>query len=235
MTLLTVIKAAWDGYNAADGAGELAGFAVSIAGMQLAEARIKQNINSFVANKSEANAKAVRTNMRLVRDYLRGITVEQPGIKDLVDSSTVAKYQVSIMLANYATQLSLNIDMAVASGQLPPLDDEPWSSRRRGYVRLREGARAMTLQFEAMVRRKRQELTAITEFEARLFGLAFADNLTDADLRMIQRDMDEQKRDENSARRSLALFSLLANRSRNNYARFAAIIEAGDRAAAKRN
>lgn len=234
MGMLGIIGAVWDGYNAADGAGELAGFAVSIAGMHLAESRIEQNIRSFVNDKSEANARAVRANMRLVRDYLRSITVEQPGTKDLFDSSTAAKYQVSIALANYATQLSLDIAMAVASGNLPPLDDEPWSSRRRGYVRLREGARMMALQFEAMVRRKRQELTAITAFEARLFALAFADDLTDGDLRMIQRDMDEQKREESAARRSLALFSLLANRSRNNYARFAAIIEAGDRAAAKK-
>ena len=123
---------------------------------------------------------------------------------------------------------------AGSAGVLPPLDDEPWSSRRRGYVRLCEGARAMTLQFEAMVRRKRRELTEITAFEARLFQLAFADGLADSDLRMIQEDMNEQKRDEDAARRSLALFSLLANRSRNNAKRFATIIESGDRAASGR-
>ena len=93
MGMLGIIGAVWDGYNAADGAGELAGFAVSIAGTHLAESRIEQNIRSFVNDKSEANARAVRANMRLVRNYLRSITVEQPGTKDLFDSSTAAKYR----------------------------------------------------------------------------------------------------------------------------------------------
>ena len=234
MGILAVFSAIWDGYSAAEGAGELGGFAVSMAGMQLAEAKIEQGIRSYIGNKSEANTRAVRADMRIVRDYLRTITVEQPAAKDLFDSGTAAKYQVSIALANYATQLITTIHIAVDGGQLPPLDDEPWSSRRRGYVRLCEGARAMTLQFEAMVRRKRRELTEITAFEARLFQLAFADGLADSDLRMIQEDMNEQKRDEGAARRSLALFSLLANRSRNNAKRFATIIESGDRAASGR-
>ena len=233
MGMLGIIGAAWDGYKAAGGAGELAGFAVNIAGLQLAESRIQQNIGSYVANKSEANARIVKANMRLVRDYLRGITVERPGVKDMVDVGNLAPYQVSIALANYATQLIGNIDMAVESGNLPPLDEQSWHSRRMGYQRMRNGALAMTLQFEAAVRRKRKELVEITSFEARLFGLAFSSEMSDADLQMIQHDMDEQKKDENAAKRSLAMFALLANRSRRNYERFGAILEAGDRAAAR--
>jgi len=233
MTVLGVLKSIWDGYSAADGAKELGGFAINVAGMQLAEATIEQDISAYARNKSEANTRAVKASIRQVRDYLKSITVEQPSLKDLFDSSTSAKYQVSIALANYAWQLTFNIDMAVAMGNLPPLDDTPWPSRRRGYVRQRENLYKMTLQFEGLVRRKKAELAAITAFEARLFALAFGEDLTDGDLRMIQRDMDEQKSDENAARRTLSMFTLLANGSRKSYERFGKIIEAGDRAHAK--
>ena len=234
MSMHGIISAMWDGYNAAEGAGELGGFAVSIAGMTLAETRIEENIRSYIGNRSAANAKAVATNVRSVRSYLRTISVEQPGLKDLVDKSTSAKYMVSISLANFASQLMTNIAMAVDAGNLPALDETPWSSRRAGFARLREGARVMALQFEAMVRRKKKELHEITAFEARLFGLAFAEEMTDADLQMIQQDMNEQVSEENAARRSLAMFTLLANASRKNYDRYGLIIESGDRARGKK-
>lgn len=230
MAKLSFLSIIWDAYNAADDAGELGGLAVSYAGLRVAESRIEQNIRSYVGDKSAANSKAVVLNTRQIRDFLKTIEVDQPSIKDLVDSATPAKYQVSILLANYASQLMANIAMAVGAGNLPPLDDTPWSTRRAGYVRLMQGARAMGLQFEAIVRKKQRELTNITELEGRLFGLAFAPELTDADLRMIQADMDEQKKEEDATRRSLAVFVLLANRSRQNHERFSKIIDAGDRA-----
>jgi hypothetical protein len=51
---------------------------------------------------------------------------------------------------------------------------------------------------------------------------------------MIQADMNEQKADEDSTRRALTIFAILANGSRKNYERFSAIIEAGDRANGKK-
>ncbi|MEO6102248.1 MAG: hypothetical protein ABIP44_01245 [Pseudoxanthomonas sp.] len=234
MALLTVIDAIWKGFKAADDAGELGNMTISVAGLSAAQSTIEMNIRSYVGNKSAANTQAVTANIRHVRTYLKTISVQQPGIKDLVDSSTATKYQVSIVLANYASKLSFDINMAVASGNLPQLDETPWSSRRGGFVRQQDNFRSMTMQFEAVLRRKRKELGAITAFEARLFGLAFADGLTDADLRMIQNDMNEQKREEDSTRRTLGLFTMLVTGSRNNFVRLGEIIQAGDRANTKK-
>ena len=233
MGMFDVLGVIWKGYQAGNKGKDLYNFAVSVAGLEVAEYKIEENQTSYIKDKSEANTKTVRANVIVIRDYLRTFDLKPPGLGEMTSMESMAKYQVSIAISNYASQLLFNIDTAISSGNLPEIDDRPWSSRRGGYVRLRDGARIMALQFEGIVRNKQKELKDITAYEARLFALAFSQDITDADLRLIQQDMDQQKSDEDSTVRTLTIFTLLANGSRKNYERFSAIIDAGDRANAK--
>ena len=234
MGILDVIVVLWKGYKAGTRGKDLYDFSVGIAGLQVAAAAIEENQTSYINDKSDANTKKVKTNIIAIRDYLRTFDIKPPGLGQMTNLESLAKYQVSIAIGNYASELQFKIDMAISSGNLPEIDDRPWSSRRGGYVRLRDGSQQMALQFEGIVRNKQKGLKEITAYEARLFALAFSQDITDADLQMIQADMNEQKADEDSTRRALTIFAILANGSRKNYERFSAIIEAGDRANGKK-
>lgn len=228
-----IITAVWKGYKSGTSGQEIAGFAVSIAGLEVAAAKIEENQKSYINDKSASNTNKVKTDIIGIRDYLRSLSPQGPGVGEMFDQESMANYQVSIAIGNYASELLFKIDMAISSGDLPEIDDRPWSQRRGGYIRLRDGSRQMALQFEGVVRRKQKELTEITRYEARLFALAFSQDITDADLRMIQQEMNQQKADENSTVRTITIFALLANGARTNYERFNAIIEAGDKSEKK--
>ena len=229
-----IIGALWKGYKAGTGAGDLGGLAVSVAGLEVAATQIEENQKSYINDKSASNVKKVKTNIINIRDYLRSLDLKAPTTSDMFSMDGVTKYEVSAAISSYASELQFKIDMAISSGDLPEIDDRPWSSRRAGYVRLRDGSRQMALQFEAVVRTKQKELTNITAYEARLLALAFSDDMTDADLHMIQADMNQQKADEDSTRRTLTIFSVLANGARRNYQHFSDIIDAGDSKYAKK-
>ena len=224
-----IITAVWKGYKAGTRGQDIAGFAVSIAGLEVAAAKIEENQKSYINDKSASNTNKVKTDIVGIRDYLRSLSTQGPSVGQMFDQESMTKYQVSIAIGNYASELLFKIDMAISSGELPEIDDRPWSQRRGGYIRLRDGSKQMALQFEGVVRRKQKELTEITRYEARLFALAFSDDVTDADLQMIQQEMNQQKADEDSTVRTITIFALLANGARTNYERFNAIIDAGDK------
>lgn len=224
-----IIGALWKGYKAGTRGQDIAGFAVSIAGLEVAAAKIEENQKSYINDKSDANTNKVKTNLIGISDYLRSLESKGPAVGQMFDQESLAKYQVSIAIGNYSSELLFKIDMAISSGELPAIDDRPWSQRRGGYIRLRDGSKQMALQFEAIVRNKQKELKDITLYEARLFALAFSQDITDADLQMIQAEMNQQKADEDSTVRMITIFALLANGARTNYERFSAIIEAGDK------
>jgi len=223
-----ILKAIWEGYKAGSSGKDLFEFSTSIAGLEVAAAQIEQNQTSYINNKSESNVRNVKANITRIRTYLRNFDTKPPSFSEMKDLEEMTNYQVSTAIGNRATQLLFDIDMAINSGSLPEIDERPWSSKRAGYVRLRDGSRIMALQFEAIVRNKQQELTNITSYEARLLAIGISQDITPADYKMFQEDMKEQLADENSTRRYLTVFSLLANGSRKNYEHYVALIDAGD-------
>ena len=230
-----IVKAVYDGYKAGKKGKDLANFAVSIAGLEVADKKIDANITSYVKDKSADNTKRIKGEIINIRTFLRSLDLKAPGITDMKDLEAVNKYQVSAAISSYAGQLLFKINMAISSGNLPEIDDTPWSSRRAGYVRLRDGARIMALQFEAIVRNKQKELNNITEQEARLAALlASPQGLNAEDIRMINDDIAEQQGDEAETRRYLAMFQMLAKGAAENYQHFNDLIDTGDKRNSKK-
>ena len=224
-----IIEVLWKGYGAWSRGLDLSEYAVNLAGLEVASAKIEENQKRYINDKSEANVIRVKTDIILIRDYLRSLQNSGPSVGQMFNLESTAKYQVQIAISNYASELLFKLEMAISSGELPEIDDRPWSQRRGGYIRLRDGSRQMAFQFEAVVRNKQNELKEITSYEARLFALAFSQDVTDGDLQMIQAEMNQQKADEDSTVRTITVFALLANGARKNYERFSAIIDAGDK------
>lgn len=213
----------WNNFDDISSVGEMV---MKQATLEVSDAQIEMAVSKYIKNRGDSSIVA---DVKRIEQFLVSQTTSPISGTDFVSTDYGAKNMVKARQALYARELLLKLWYLQAMDHLPSTSPKPWRERRNSLTRLRQGMATMTLQFEAVVRRKTKELKNTREFQGRIMAIALGGDVTDADLKVIEEDMREQDADAAAATAIMNKFAMLANMTHKTVKNIDRVIEAGDK------
>jgi hypothetical protein len=192
--------------------------------------------SSYARDKSERNVTHIRATIDPIEKFLTKVAWEGWKLMDTpVDMTSSMGFEVKTMHAMWARRILFELEWMRTGGNLPPGSaPTPWRVRRETFVKQKTAFTRMAMQFEGVVRRKKQDLKRISEYKGSLHDVGYGPGMTDDQIKMIEGDLDEQSRDEAQIERQIAMFDTMAKGAAQVVENAEKIIRKGDEMESKR-
>lgn len=195
------------------------------AGLVVAQKQVEAAVNSWAADKSDGNAKAVRNIITAVQTYLGQFKF--PDNKAPEDMDELEEQLTQSIQAKLANMILMDIAMKELSDQLPP-NPTPWSTRRASFERQMKNFTIMAIQFERVATNAAKEEREAIQRKQDLVAVSKDPNFTPDQQPMLNEDIREAEADEQSWKRTKVRFSAMAAWTKERIANFKNLIAAGD-------
>ena len=215
----------WNNADGVIGTGEMI---LTQGAIEYADRQINAAASRYALNR---NDKTVEAEVRRIEKYLENQINSHTSPTDFVNTDFGAKKMVQAQQSLLVREIYMKLRLYQAMDMLPATSKRTWAERRQSLLRMRQGLVAMTLQFEALVRHKSKDLKATREFQAKIMGIAMGGDVTEADLKVLQNDMNEQEADAKSLQQLISYYALLANAGHKSVKNLDTILSAGDKRA----
>lgn len=185
--------------------------------------------STYATDKSEKNTQRIKTRLAVLETYLNGVAWGGMKLFDIpVDViGSIGLFQKSFH-AMWARQILFEIALYREWGHLP-YEPTSWKRRRAAYVQQRESFAKMAMMFENAVRIKEKDLQRISQYRASLDGVAKGPGMTPDQIKMIEGDLDQQRKDADAIKRHIVHFKNLAAGAARVVENAEKILEAGDK------
>ncbi|MBA2379500.1 MAG: hypothetical protein H0V76_07990 [Blastocatellia bacterium] len=212
----------WNNFDDIASVGEMA---MTQGALELADKQIEAAASRYATNRAD---KSILDDVKRLERYLENKLASHTSVTDFITTDFGTKKMIQARQSLWARDIFLKLRYLQAMDMLPATSSKPWSERRQALLRQRHNYIAMTLQFEAVVRAKSKDLNATRKFQATIMGIVMGGNITDADLQVLQHDMDEQEADAASAQMIISRFAFLANATHKTVKNLDRVIAEGD-------
>jgi hypothetical protein len=203
--------------------------AIDTAALGVVEEQIKIAKTRYAQDKSASSTASIRATLNNLNAYLRKISWPSMNVTDVKDYAESAGWMTKAEQTIWARQMLVDIAVAQWSGELPR-DALSWPDLRRAYERQRGNLTMVAIQFEHAALQTKSRIKEITEKQYKLISAASDDGADSAKQKEIKRDMELQLADEKAAKRTLAIFTKIAESSAQGVVVLTKLIDAGDRA-----
>lgn len=215
----------WNNVDGVVGTGEMV---LTQGAIEYADRQIDAAASRYALNR---NDKSIEAEVKRIEQYLENQMNSHTSPTDFVNTDFGTKKLAQARQSLLVREIYMKLRLYQAMDMLPTTSKRTWAERRQSLLRMRQGLVTMTLQFEAIVRSKSKDLKATREFQAKITGIAMGGDVTEADLKVLQHDMNEQEADAKKIQQTISYFALLANAGHKSVKNIDAILSAGDKRA----